>query len=594
MTKIKHYIDGNDYGLPRGWQDLEITADWKNEKQDQNVNIGSLSFVLDAKRHIEARLASATTGGKSVFEGEPYKIVVGELDDPDFVFDGYMDFADEVNYYSHSEVEEIEVNIKTQQGSDWLNDVADSFTFRYLADQGIIQNSDNIKVPYIINYVPDGLALITLSISAYMMTKEIVENVQKLAETIADATDASTPVVGVSVGAGAGVVTAWDWGNFVLVAIKVIARVAYIVALTIAVIKLIEEIFEQLFPRKRYHIGMNIKTMFERACQYLDLEFQSDLLSDSDVSKWVIIPSKDKKGVTGNIGSQRGFPVGRDPIDSFGDFIRVMKSTFNGDFRINDGVFRFERLDYWEQNSSFVIKDFFTDQDRLLNKDKPNTQDFVSNYNITYEYDRQDQNTLDDVTGQVFQAIQSPSFVVNPKLLNVKNISQVAIPFSIGKRKNGLTQLEKIGKELGKVADKLTGVFGNGTNFESQIEARVGAMLLSSHFLTIPRLVQMAGSNIANNQRVLLGAKRMWDKYHFINSFVPINGFHNQYIEFKDKEVPMNGKGFKSILNNNFVTDDDGNFIRIDKLSWVPERGVAKLDYSLKKIYDKNLKITIV
>lgn len=594
MGDIKHYIDGVDHGLPRGWQDLEITADWKNEKEDQNINVGNLSFVLGAKRHIENRLASALTGGRSMFEGEPYKIVIGDQDDPDFVFNGYLDFASEVKYLQHDEVEEIEVSLKKEQGTDWLNDVADSFTFRYLNDQGFIQNSDNVKVPYIINYVPDGLALITLSISAYMMTKEIVENVQKLAETIADATDASTPVIGASVGAGAGVVTAWDFGNFVLVAIKVIARVAYIIALTIAVIKLIEEIFEQLFPRKRYHIGMSIHTLFLRGCEYLDLEFESDLLSASNVKNWVIIPSKDKKGVTGNIGSQTGLPVGRDPIDSFGDLIRVMKQFFNADFRITNGVFRFERLDYWEETSTFVIEDFFSLQDRLLSSFKPNTQDFVSNYNITYDYDRQDQNTLDDVEGQVFQAIQAPSFVQNPKLLNVKNLSQVAIPFSIGKRKEGLTQLEKIGKELGKVADKLTGVFGNGTNFENQIESRIGSMLLSSHFLTIPRIVQMAGSGIASDQRVLLSAKMLWEKYHFINSFVPINGKHNQFIEFKDKEIPMGGKGFRSILNNNFVTDKEGNTVRIDKIAWVPERGVAKLDYSVKKIYDKNLKITIV
>lgn len=591
MALIKHYINGNDFGLPRGWQDLEITADWKNEKQDQNINISNLSFVLDAKRHIENRIASALTGGRSVFEGEPYKIVVGPTDDPDFVFNGYMDFAEGVNYLTHEQTEEIEVLIKKEQGSDWLNDIADSFSFASLAEQGIINDSHYVKVPYIINYVPDGLAIVTLSISIFMMTKEIVENVRGVVEAIGLITNASTPVVGASVGAGAGVVTAWDLGDYIWAAIKVVAQIAYTIALTIAIIKLIEEIFEQLFPRKRYHLGMKIKTMFERACSYLDLEFQSTLISASNVSKLVIIPSKDRKGVTGGNGGQTGYPNPRDGIHGFGDFIRRMQEYFNADFRIVDGVFRFERVDFWEQTSNFVIKDFFSLQDKLLNKHNLNTKDFISNYNINYDFDRQDQNTLDDVTGQVFQVMQVPSFVQNPKLLNVKNLAEIALNFSIGKRKDGLTDLEKIGKELGKVADKITGIFGGGTNFESQIEARIGAMLLSSHFLTIPRLVQIAGSNIATNQREVLAAETLWDKYHFINTFVPINGFHNQYLEFKDKEIPMDGKAFKSILNNNFVRDEDGNFVRIDRMAWVPERGVAKVDYSVKQIYDKNLKI---
>lgn len=595
MKDIKFLLNGIDRGEPREWADLTITADWENEKQDQNVNIDNLSFVGEAKKHIEDRLQEALTGGRSIFEGEPLEIIFGTLDDPDFVFKGYLDFAEETNIMLHSEIEEIQVAVKKETGVDWLNDVADSFTFRYLENQGIIGSSDFVNVPYIINYVPDGLALITLSLSTYMMTKELVENVQKLAETIADVTDAATVVLGTSVGAGAGVVTAWDWGNFILVTLKAIARIAYIIALTIAIIKLIEEIFEQLFPRKRYHTGMRIAKMAEKACEYLGLQFQSDLLNASDIRDWVLIPQKDRKGsVSSSGGGQVGIPSGRDPIDTFGDWIRVHKEMFNADYRIEDGVFRFERKDYWERNSTFILPKYFGLQDKLLTQFRPNTSEFVSNYNITYEFDRQDQNTLDDVTGQVFQAIQKPTFIENPKLLNVKGLGQVAIPYSIGKRKNSLTNLEEAGRKLGKLVDELTGVFGGGTNFASQIDARIGSMLLSSHFLTVPRLVQVTGSNVAPNQRVLLGANRLWEMYHFINSFVPINGHHNQWQLYKEIEIPLNGDQFMSILNNNFVTDEEGNNIRFDRLEWTRERGVAKVDYRIKKIYDKNLQITFL
>ncbi len=594
MKDIHFLINGQDYGEPRGWEDILITADWQSEKKDQSINVDNLAFVKKAKRYIEQRLSSAASGGKSIFEGEPLQIIFGQLDDPDFVFDGYLDFAEETNYLSHDEVEEIQVSIKQRKGSDWLNDVADSFTFRYLFDQGIITQNDFVRVPYIINYIPDGLALVTLSISTYLMTKELVENIQKLAETIADVTDASTPVVGVSVGVGTGVVTAWDLGNFILVTIKAIARIAYIIALTVAIIKLINEIFEQLFPAKRYHIGMKMSTMAEKACEYLGLQFQSDLLNSQDVKDWVIIPSKDRKGVKSGFGGQNGLPTNRDSIDTFGDWIRVHKEMFNADFRIQDGVFRFERKDFWEQNSTFILPKYFGLQERLLTRGRPNTSEFISNYNITYEFDRQDQNTLDDVTGQVFQAITKPSFVENEDLLNVKNLAQISIPYSIGKRKNGLTTLEEVGKALGSLVDTLTGVFGGGTNFASQIESRIGSMLLSSHFLTVPRIVQIAGNNISKNQRVLLGADRLWNDYHSINSFVPINGNHNQWMIFEEIEIPLNGDQFRSLLNNNFVTDEEGNNIRFDFSEWDRERGVAKVDFRIKQIYDKNLQITIV
>jgi hypothetical protein len=44
-------------------------------------------------------------------------------------------------------------------------------------------------------------------------------------------------------------VTAWDLGDWIMIALKVLARIAYIIAITIAIVNLIKEIFEQLLPK---------------------------------------------------------------------------------------------------------------------------------------------------------------------------------------------------------------------------------------------------------------------------------------------------------------------------------------------------------
>jgi hypothetical protein len=49
-------------------------------------------------------------------------------------------------------------------------------------------------------------------------------------------------------------------------------------------------------------------------------------------------------------------------------------------------------------------------------------------------------------------------------------------------------------KQLAKVVDGLTGIFGRGTRFGAQIENRVGSLLLSSHFLTSGK-VEMSGTS---------------------------------------------------------------------------------------------------
>ena len=220
MADIIHLIDGQDLGEPRNWQDLEITVDWLNKKESGAINVSDLSFVNVANQYLQQRALNGLSGGVGIFEGVPYEILVGDITAPTYRFKGYLDLTEELTVIGG---EEITCSLKKELGDDWLNDVADGFSFAYLYDQNIITSSDFVKVPYVINYVPDGMQLIVLSMSIFMMTKELIENIQKIAEAIGDVTDASTPVIGVSVGLGAGVVTAWDLGNFILVALKLVA-----------------------------------------------------------------------------------------------------------------------------------------------------------------------------------------------------------------------------------------------------------------------------------------------------------------------------------------------------------------------------------
>lgn len=582
MAKIRHYIDKTDYGEPRNWRDLEITIDWLKKVDTGAINVSDLSFAFEAKTYLTQRILNGISGGIGIFEGEPYKIVVGDQENPEFVFDGYLDFTEDMTVIGE---EELVCSLKKTKGQDWLNDVADSFSFAYLYDQGVVTNSDFVRVPYVINYIPDGMQVLILSMSIYMMTKELIENVEKLAETVADIANASTPVVGVSVGIGAGAVTAWDLGDWVMVALKALARIAYIIAMTVAIINLIDEVINQFLPKKRYHIGMSFKRMFERGCQHLGMTFQSTI-PELD---WIHIPRKDKKG--GSSG-ERGFPSNSEPIYVFGDLIREMKKKFNADYRIKNNVFIFERQDKFKYPSPYQMPDFFVDQDRLLDPRKHNADEIIANYNIYWALDIQDQNTLDVVDGRVFQAITSPIATKNTELVVIKGLAEIQIPFSMGLRKDNLTTVEKILKTLASVVDGLTGIFGGGTNYGSRIEARVGSLLMSSHFLTSGKVVKMSGSRLAMDQRTILDARQLWENYHFINSFALYNGIHNQYLRFEKQPVPMTIEEFAILMENNQATDAIGNEYEIEKVVYNPYKTTALIDYRVKKLYTNNLKVT--
>lgn len=584
MGNIRHFINDNDFGEPRNWQDLEITIDWLNKKDSGAINVSELAFVDKANEYLQQRVLDGLNGGVGVFEGDEYKIKLGDPQNPTFTFLGYLDYTDGMTTIGG---EEIVCSLKKKKGEDWLNDVADGFSFAYLFEKGTITNSDFVRVPYVINYIPDGMQLIVLSMSIYMMTKEIIENVEKLSETIADIINASTPVVGVSVGVGAGVVTAWDLGDFILVTLKALARLAYIIAMTIAIINLINQLFAQILPTRRHHLGMTFRKMMEKGCQHLGLNFHSDI----DELNWVHIPRKSKKG--GSSG-ETGFPSNSEPIYLFGDLIRTLKEMFNADFRIKDGTFYLQRIDNFQFPSSYALPKYFNNQDRLLQQYKLNTNEIISNYNIYWSLDIQDQNTLDNSDGRVFQAITTPVSVNNQDYVTIKGLKEVSIPFSLGVEKRSLNEVEKLARVLGGIVDSLTGIFGGGTNFKSKIEQRVGSLLLSSHFLTNGKVVKMVGSKLANDQRKILDAKKLWDNYHFINSFAEYQGKHNQFFRYEQQPVPMTLEDFSILLENNFGTDDEGNEYLIEKVIFTPYKSTAVIDYRIKKKYTNNLKIELL
>jgi hypothetical protein len=265
-----------------------------------------------------------------------------------------------------------------------------------------------------------------------------------------------------------------------------------------------------------------------------------------------------------------GYPTSIDGIDTFGDLIRFAKRTFNANFRLKDGVFEFERRDYWRGLSSYVIPNTFQNQEADRNEYTYNTNQIKANYVIKWSDDLQDQNTLDNPSGRVFQAVTAPKIVSNQKLVNIKGLEEISIPFSMAIRKDELTAIEKAVKVFLQAADFLTGKLGQPNSFAAQFTARIGSMHLSSHFLSKGKMVVMNGSTLAIGQRQILDASKLWDNYHFIETFVTIDSINNQQVIYQEQEQA-----------------------EVTSLNWRVEDNYATITYRVYRIYDNNLKISI-
>ncbi len=596
MADIRHYRNGILVN-PRDFDQAKIVMDWEGKKEAANITINSIRLVADEGKALRDRILSGLTGGVGFFEGEPYRIEVGDLNNP-ASFEGFLDFSAGVQFIDECEVE---CTLKREQGNDWLNEVADAFSYRYLENQGIITDADFVSVPYVINYIPDGAQLLILSISTFILTKELIENIQTLADRIADLTDAATPVVGVSAGLGAGVVTAYDIGNIIMAALKLIAQIAYLVAIVLAIVELVENIIEQILPPKRFHKGMTVKSLFAKACQYLDLTLESSLLDSLDVSgnQWVVIPAKNHRGgekPTGadNTWRETGVPSAQDPLNTFAGVVRTFKEVFNADFQLADGKFIFERRDFFEKSAGYVIPDTFIDQEKLIDTNSFNTDEIKANYNINWAFDNQDLNTLDNQNGRVYQAVLQPKVTINSKLTTLKGLKEVSIPISLALRKDKLTVIEEIARALVSVADALTGQLGNPQSLSGKITNRIGSMLSSSHFSSGCRMVVMAGGTLQKDQRSIMAASKLWQNYHFINSFKQIDGKHNQYWLYREQKIPFCFEDFVTLLDNNQVETEAGEPAQIESLEWQIWDNYATINYKVNRLYDDNFEITFL
>ena len=587
MANSRHYLRGVQVEEPRNWKDLEITMDWTKEKIDATINLDSLEYAGETGKSIIDFLQN-----NSFFEGQKYRIEVGEPLNPVLTFNGYLDATDNPEIKAPNIVQ---IALRREQGEAWITEVADSFSFRFLASQdyngaGKITAQDFKKVPYVRNFIPDGTELLLLSISTFLLVKETIDNVKSLAKQTTDLIEGVTPVQGL---AGPIPVIAFSIGKIIGSIINLAITLAYTIGVIFAIVQLIKDIIEQLAPVKRYHLGMSIKDLASKACEYLGLTLESDLLDslNTAANTWVIIPSKGHKGGEPPSGVpvgefiELGVPKGSDGLDTFGDLIRFIRTTWNADYQLKDGVFRIDRKDFKQDTASYQIPDTLTNQDDLRNEYKPNTNEIISNYFLVWETDEQDQNTLDNQDGRTYQAITTVKNVTNKELVNIKGLTRISIPLSMATRKNKLTLIEEILKGFLDAAD-----FFTGENFAGQFAARVGAMHLSNHFLSRPKMAVLAGDQLAKNQRYLLSAQRLWEGYHFLESFVTIDNVNNQQIIVTDKKIPFCFKDFVSLSNNNFCTAN-GERAEVINLAWKVEEDTAVITYRVYRVYDTNLDI---
>lgn len=631
MADLKFYINGVETPPPDNWEAVDIEVNFESTAQLASIKSGTYEWLGVNAKTLNTWLQGGLFSAPGIFEGTPFQIIAcGNV----VVFDGCIDMTTTDTTF---QCDIVKASVKETNRTETVLESAEGFTFAYLGsddyhDAGVIRPADFVNVPYVISTIPDWLQVVTLIVTFIEMVKLAKDAITHATE-LTEAAVAAYPAVGLIFFYG------------VQAALAIIFA-AYIIDLGIKVLKFM---FNEIVQPIKFKYGMRVRDLFIKGCLYLGLTFSSTIFETAPFKDLVYIPAKNAyfnntessddllNAVLGSDITRKKYsdtdntyaPFGSGSAfgwydGTFAQFISEMCDYFNAKVVMVDSVMHFERFDFWDNSASFVIPDISSEAP-FQDPYGTNASELSSNYFIQYQTDSSDQNTQDKYDGTSCQMTMLPNVVNVQKNVLLKGLTEKNFNFALAKRKEVLTTPERI---IQKMVNLLNDV---GFSLDSDfINDRLGAMLLSTDMTAVPKMLVVEsdpilwidgiyGNNVAYSNSSL-DHKGYTDAYFIMRCFhaaswgvaqvptsepsnatsftIPGSGlspsFPNQYLTYKDKEIPLCCSDFKRIKGNNIIITHDLKPGKIDSMRWNPFNETAIVTYRVKQVYTKNLVQSII
>lgn len=598
MAELDFYLFGKKVDPPNNWKETEIELTYEDNKPSAALRTTNFEFVLQNAKDINKYISAGLTGGPGIFEGPPFgiKSCSGQIS----ILDGELLTADADAEY---ECDRVTLGARETAKIDFFNDTASSFRMSYLASlpansPGRITSADYVAVPYVISEIPDYHQLFSLSIMAFLMAKEIAELIKDVAMNLADIAGVTNAIAG---------------------AAKVLLEVAYIVFLIIYLIKLIIDMLDTLIQPDKYKLGMRVVTMVQKSCDFLGLKLSSSILQTSPYKDLVIIPPKYvapdaslltfRKNVSEAIGGVPTAPHTGFYDVTFAQLLSDVGTAFDWEVRVFNGTVYIEKYNNFNKAAPVILPNVRIDKLNFTAPDPhgTNASELPGNTVVEFQLDESDRNTYNEYTGTTAQMTMQPIAVKNKKNLLITGLNQRSIPFALAKRKQKFTKVEKtviavFGSALSLIA-AFTKIIGGNTNFPAIVN-RIGYMLLSNDFVSVPKFLIVDGQNkVHPNNKLWTSAAYLMANFHsrrfaMAGTFtIPFDAGQitftqpgNQYLRFKNKTIPLCCADFKKLINTNEIKTSDGFVGKMEKVLWNPFKEEAVIDFRVKRTFTNNIK----
>lgn len=475
-----------DVPPPRNWKDMKVQLIF--DQKELQLQLQSINFEWVTKNAVSLNtyFLSGLTGGTGIFEG-PGLQIYGQLPgtSPVLFFDGCINTADSA-FNIQNDI--ITCPIKESGKIDWLHDVANGFTFEFLTSlasgvAGRITRSDYKQTPYAISSIPDYTQAMLLSISLFVVIKEAIDCITKIVSLITRAISQSLA-----------------WLQLVGTIVEIVLYLIYLVAVTTAAVRLIQDLVDNLIQKKKTKLCMREQDLFLKGCQYLGLGFVSSIYGVGTADRYngryvnatsmpikIKIPKDDPSfqlflrppDETTEMKSYGYFE------GTFKQFIDEMEMTYHAKAIIKNNTLYFEEKNYFNIVDAFTLPNEGPVGNTFLYPQPygTNASEIPAVYTLKCQKDEQDLNTYNDYKGTFVIAQATPNIVRNRKNQLLHGAVNIELPFALARRKVGLTSMEIF---LQKVIDAFGGFIGNIGTGINNINSKLASWL----------------SNIVNNENV--------------------------------------------------------------------------------------------
>jgi hypothetical protein len=571
MEIMKHEIGGIEI-RPENADNIGIRLDFTGDADDAVLNVDSITLSNEAYSLINASRAQW-----GLFQGIPYTVKLGTL-----TLEYFVNLTENAQFTDST----VTCSIVKRRSTGWFMQQANSTSWEVL--NSITPITGGFDIPYVIVKDNQVELLITLALTGYSLTKELIEAIDQTAQTTAAITQASTPNVGVP--------PSVDTGDIIALALKLAAQIIYIAAIIIALAKVITQLIELISPKIRKFKGNKVKSLLSQGAAMFGYSFSSTLLDAIPQLTICAVPLEKSNPnifniILGNSTTyfNKPYPTSMDSTPNIGDLFTEIKKLVNGKIRVIGNVVHLERRDYWYSQMSGTVVNTLNLQDVRENSHTYNFGDMWKRYFSHYQYDYADINTINKINGLNSEKLTMPVNALYSDIFTVKGGVNIEYGFSLAERKDKLNVAESALVEITDQVDALLSFFGSNKSLSSLITSKIGVMQISQQHFTKTKLMYTVGGRQPANYLDKIGAPAIYNAYHFINE-VQLN-----LKEIQTASIPFAPKQLQDLILNNVLVDNKGNKLEILTFEYISEGAQAEIEFQTPSTENTNTQtITIV